>query len=68
MTAPPAVGQRPLGSPPPAAAAPRIHIGTVEVRSTAPAPTPTPAHTAAPRSDAAPIARAYAWRFGLVQG
>jgi hypothetical protein len=52
-------------------AAPRIHIGTVEVRSSAPPPapvqTPAAAHTA-PRTDAAPISRAYAWRFGLVQG
>jgi hypothetical protein len=53
------------------AAAPRIHIGTVEVRSAAPPPTPVPppaAAPAAPRADAGPIARAYAWRFGLVQG
>jgi len=55
------------------AAAPRIHIGTVEVRSAAPAPAPAPvlpptAAPAAPRADAGPIARAYAWRFGLVQG
>jgi hypothetical protein len=52
------------------APAPRIHIGTVEVRSTAPPPmrAPQPASGAAPRPDAAPIARGYAWRFGLVQG
>jgi hypothetical protein len=52
------------------AAAPRIHIGTVEVRSTAPPPmrAPQPAAGTAARPEAAPIARGYAWRFGLVQG
>jgi len=45
-------------------AAPRIHIGTVEVRSAA--PPPAAARPAPPA--AAPISRAYAWRFGLVQG
>jgi hypothetical protein len=52
-------------------ASPRIHIGTVEVRSAAPPPTPAQASTAAhaaSRTDATPISRAYAWRFGLVQG
>jgi hypothetical protein len=55
----------------PGTTAPRIHIGTVEVRSAAPpsAPVPPPAAApAAPRADAGPITRAYAWRFGLVQG
>ena len=50
--------------------APRIHIGTVEVRA---APPPAAASSpraapAAPRGAAAPIARGYAWRFGLPQG
>jgi hypothetical protein len=58
-----------------APAPPRIYIGTVEVRSAAPPPAPVPqqaAPRAAPRGLAAaegtPLARAYAWRFGLVQG
>lgn len=53
-----------------AAPAPRVHIGTVEVRSAAPTlpPRATQRAAAAPRTDAAPIARGYAWRFGLVQG
>jgi len=53
-----------------AAPAPRVHIGTVEVRSAAPMlpPRATQRAAAAPRTDAAPIARGYAWRFGLVQG
>jgi hypothetical protein len=54
---------------------PRIYIGTVEVRSAAPPPAPVP-QQAAPRSaprgaagaESATLARAYAWRFGLVQG
>jgi hypothetical protein len=56
-----------------AAPAPRIHIGTVEVR-TAPSPaapvaaSPARGAAAAPRGGTAPIARGYAWRFGLVQG
>ena len=51
-------------------AAPRIHIGTVEVRSAAPPPAPVPPPTAARSTPpaAAPISRGYAWRFGLVQG
>ncbi len=50
---------------------PRIHIGTVEVHAAAPPPAavPPPASPrAAPRVEAAPISRGYAWRFGLVQG
>jgi hypothetical protein len=55
-------------------ATPRIHIGTVEVRSATPAlpqapPPPAPrAAPASPRGDTASISRGYAWRFGLVQG
>jgi ribonuclease E len=62
---PPAPTAMPQSDPPP----PRIHIGIVEVRSAAPPPAraPQPA-AAAPRADAAPIARGYAWRFGLLQG
>jgi hypothetical protein len=51
--------------------APRIHIGTVEVRAApppAPAPVPQAAPRAAPRGETTPISRGYAWRFGLVQG
>ena len=55
-----------------ASAAPRIHIGTVEVRASAPAPAPAPPAATtprgAPRGDATPISRGYAWRFGLIQG
>jgi hypothetical protein len=54
-----------------AAPAPRVHIGTVEVRSSAPTPAPAPAPPAAPAAPhraATPIARGYAWRFGLIQG
>ena len=50
------------------APAPRIHIGTVEVRSAAPPAPARPAARVLPRTDAAPISRGYAWRFGLVQG
>lgn len=53
------------------APAPRLHIGTIEVRASAPQapPMPQPAVRAAPsRQDAAPLSRAYGWRFGLVQG
>ncbi len=72
--APPPAGEAP---PPPismsgnaSVAPPRIHIGTVEVRSAAPAPPPPAAATApvARRADVATIARGYAWRFGLIQG
>jgi len=56
-----------LAAPPSSSSAgvvpPRIHIGTVEVRSAAPV-----LPHAAPGSAAAPISRGYAWRFGLVQG
>jgi hypothetical protein len=71
------IGPEPPGGPPPSplsmpsagsAPAPRIHIGTVEVRSAAPPPAPTPPTAAAPRMDATPISRGYAWRFGLIQG
>ena len=53
--------------------APRLHIGTIEVRSSTLAPVapplPAPAQAApSARSAASPIGRAYAWRFGLVQG
>jgi hypothetical protein len=49
--------------------APRIHIGTVEVRShTPPAPVARPAAPAARRADTPPISRGYAWHFGLIQG
>jgi hypothetical protein len=59
------------------ATAPRIHIGTIEVRtasppvpSPAPPPPPTAPHAAlnaTPRAAAPPVARAYGWRFGLIQ-
>ena len=53
-------------------AAPRIHIGAVEVRTTPP-PFPTalppvaspPGHVLGGAS--APVSRAYGWRFGLIQ-
>jgi hypothetical protein len=50
---------------------PRIHIGTVEVRSAAVPPPPLPSSIAAPPASPAntmAIPRAYTWRFGLVQG
>ncbi len=70
---------RPVAGRPPevtgAPVPPRIYIGTVEVRSAAPPPAPVSqqaAPLAAPRGPAGaegtPLARAYAWRFGLVQG
>jgi hypothetical protein len=51
-------------------AAPRIHIGTVEVRSHTPPPPPVarPPVAAARRADTPPISRGYAWHFGLIQG
>jgi hypothetical protein len=51
-------------------AAPRIHIGTVEVRSHTqpPAPVARPPAPAARRADTPPISRGYAWHFGLIQG
>jgi len=58
------------------AAPPRIHIGTIEVRtSPPPAPVPPPSPTplqpashAPPGGAAAQFSRAYSWRFGLIQG
>jgi hypothetical protein len=53
------------------APAPRLHIGTIEVRAAAPPPSPMPQQAtrgAPPRHDSVPLSRAYAWRFGLVQG
>jgi len=51
---------------------PRIHIGTIEIRTTTPpapaAPPPGAAPAAAPRATAPSPPRGYAWRFGLVQG
>jgi hypothetical protein len=41
----------------------------VEVHATAPPARVPPAATrAAPRAEAAPISRGYAWRYGLIQG
>ena len=57
-------------------APPRVHIGTIEVRTSqppAPAPPPPsgparqPASTASPAFGATPYSRAYGWRFGLSQ-
>lgn len=48
-------------------AAPRIHIGTVEVRSHTPTPAARAVTPGARRADAAPISRGYAWHFGLIQ-
>jgi hypothetical protein len=57
---------------PVSAAAPRLHIGAIEIRASAPppvaAPAPAPIMAAAPSPAAGRIGRAYAWRFGLVQG
>jgi hypothetical protein len=70
--APPGAGSAAAASPAAAGMAvpPHIYIGTVEVRGAAP-PVP-PAPQAVPRvtapAPAGPIARGYAWRFGLVQG
>jgi hypothetical protein len=57
------------------AAPPRIHIGTIEIRTTTPPPAavpPPPAPTVppatAPRAAAPSPQRGYAWRFGLIQG
>jgi hypothetical protein len=66
----PAIARPPSTPASGAAPAPRIHIGTVEVRTTTP-PAAPPAPRAAPEApqrDTAPIARGYAWRFGLLQG
>jgi len=55
------------------ASGPRIHIGTVEVRTVS-APAPQPAPPPAPRSapaaanGAARLASGYGWHFGLFQG
>jgi hypothetical protein len=69
----------PLATPPARLepASPRIHIGTVEVRTTpqplpptvVQPPSPAVPHTPSPTSGnaAAPLARAYGWRFGLIQ-
>jgi hypothetical protein len=61
--------------PGPPAEPPRIHIGTIEIRTTTPPPAPAappPAPTAAPaaaaRAPSASPPRGYAWRFGLIQG
>jgi hypothetical protein len=53
------------------APAPRLYIGTIEVRATAPAPvvaTQPAVHVAPPRTDGGPLSRGYVWRFGLAQG
>jgi hypothetical protein len=55
------------------AAPPRLHIGTIEVRSTTPQPppsAPSPASGLATPGSAvrAPLARGYGWPFGLAQG
>ena len=57
------------------ATAPRIHIGTIEVRAASPpspAPPPPPAaphvaSNATPRAAAPQVSQAYGWRFGLIQ-
>jgi translation initiation factor IF-2 len=59
--------------PAPKTDAPRLHIGTIEVRTSAPAPIAAPMTAVAPaapsaRPASAPIGRGYASRFGLVQG
>jgi hypothetical protein len=51
----------------------RIHIGTIEVRTTPPPPpaappVPAPAASAPRAATAGRIGQAYAWRFGLAQG
>jgi hypothetical protein len=56
---------------------PRIHIGTVEVRTTPqplpptpvqpPSPAVPPAASPASGNAAAPLSRAYGWRYGLIQ-
>jgi hypothetical protein len=67
-----AASPKPVGTVPP-----RIHIGTIEVRTLptpAPGPPPRPAPPQHPASHspsgaaAAPFSRAYGWRFGLIQG
>ena len=68
---PQVVLSKPTGTTPP-----RIHIGTIEVRtspSAVPAPPPLPAPSQQPPShalsgDAGHYLRAYGWRFGLIQG
>ncbi len=58
----------------PQAEPPRIHIGTIEIRTTtppapaAPPPTQVAPPPAAPRATTASPPRGYAWRFGLIQG
>lgn len=52
-------------------AAPRLHIGTIEIRAPEPAPPPEPVVRSAanrPAPSPATIGRAYPWRYGLVQG
>lgn len=56
-----------------AAPGPRVHIGTIEVRSSrpappiVPAPRPVPVTAPSPPARAAPLARGLSWRYGLVQ-
>jgi hypothetical protein len=53
-------------------ASPRLHIGTIEIRTSAPpAAAPavaTPAPSASPARPSQPASRGYAWRYGLIQG
>jgi hypothetical protein len=54
-------------------APPRLHIGTIEIRASQPAPPVFPPQPAPPMASAAPaaptsLARPYATRFGLAQG
>lgn len=56
-----------------AATPPRLHIGTIEVRSTAPqpqppVPVPEAPPVAPPSTVRTPLARGYGWPFGLAQG
>jgi hypothetical protein len=69
----PSSDRGPMGPPAPRAEGPRLHIGAIEVRASAPPapitqPQGPPARAAAPAAASARIGRAYAWRFGLVQG